>query len=144
MYKDMDIAERASKLERLAFQLNVLDSIIQGPYVSGNDMGLADAALFPTLTFCKFMLPEIFGWKQDFMGSKLQAYWDSMQADADASQVRTPRSSIHITISRALHLGSTCLAWATDTSQKICRCSSRRWIERGHCSGIDCIHLVWA
>ena len=88
MYKDMDITERADKLKRLAFQLNVLSSIIKGPYVSGNDMGLADAALFPTLTFCNFMLPEIFGWKQAFTGSKLQAYWDFMQADADASQVR--------------------------------------------------------
>ena len=88
MYKDMDIAERADKLKRLAFQLNVLSSIIKGPYVSGNDMGLADAALFPTLTFCNFMLPEIFGWKQAFTGSKLQAYWDFMQSDADASQVR--------------------------------------------------------
>ena len=88
MYKDMDVAERADKLKRLAFQLNVLSSIIKGPYVSGKDMGLADAALFPTLTFCNFMLPEIFGWKQAFTGSKLQAYWDFMQSDADASQVR--------------------------------------------------------
>ena len=94
MYKDMDIAERADKLKRLAFQLNVLDSIIKGPYVSGNDMGLADAALFPSLTFCNFILPKVFGWKQAFMGSKLQAYWDSMQADADASQVQTPHNTV--------------------------------------------------
>ena len=94
MYKDMDIAERADKLKRLAFQLNVLSSIIKGPYVSGNDMGLADAALFPTLTFCNFMLPEIFGWKQAFTGSKLQAYWDFMQSDADASQVRRHTQTI--------------------------------------------------
>ena len=95
MYKDMDIAERATNLKRLSFQLNVLNSIIKGPYVSGNDMGLADAALFPTLTFCNYMLPEVFGWKQAFTGSKLQAYWEFMQADADASQVQMPHITTH-------------------------------------------------
>ena len=58
------------------------------PYVSGSSMGLADAALFPTLTFCNFMLPEFFGWKQAFKGKQLQAYWDTMRSDADTAKVR--------------------------------------------------------
>lgn len=87
MYRDMDINERESLIKRLAFQLDVLDSIIKGPYVSGSTMGLADATLFPTLTFCNFMLPQFFGWKQAFKGKQLQAYWETMQADTEASQV---------------------------------------------------------
>ena len=35
MYKEMDIAERAGLLARLAFQLDILDKLIKGPYVSG-------------------------------------------------------------------------------------------------------------
>lgn len=87
MYRDMDISEREALIKRLAFQLDVLDSIIKGPYVSGSTMGLADATLFPTLTFCNFMLPQFFGWKQAFKGKQLQAYWETMQADIEASEV---------------------------------------------------------
>lgn len=88
MYRDMEIAERAALMKRLAFQLDVLDSLIKGPYVSGSQMGLADAALFPTLTFCNFILPEFFGWQHDFKGKQLQAYWETMKADDKASKVR--------------------------------------------------------
>ena len=87
MYKDMDISQREGLIKRLAFQLDVLDSIIKGPYVSGSTMGLADAALFPTLTFCNFILPQFFGWKTAFKGKQLQGYWEAMQADTEASQV---------------------------------------------------------
>jgi glutathione S-transferase len=87
MYRDMDIAERAALIKRIAFQLDVLNSLIKGPYVSGSSMGLADAALFPTLTFCNFMLPQFFGWKQAFKGKQLQAYWDTMRNDVDAAKV---------------------------------------------------------
>ena len=101
MYRDMDINERESLIKRLAFQLDVLDSIIKGPYVSGSTMGLADATLFPTLTFCNFMLPQFFGWKQAFKGKQLQAYWETMQADTEASQV-LPTLTHHKCRSQAL------------------------------------------
>ncbi len=90
MYRQMDINEREALIKRLAFQLDVLNSIIKGPYVSGSTMGLADATLFPTLTFCNFMLPQFFGWKPTFMGKQLQAYWETMQSDKEASQVSHP------------------------------------------------------
>jgi glutathione S-transferase len=52
-------------------------------------VGLADAALFPTLTFCRFMLEPIFGWKPIFDSRPaLGRYWAAMEADADAARVR--------------------------------------------------------
>lgn len=56
---------------------------------AGAKVGLADAALFPTLTFCRFMLEPIFGWKPIFDSRPaLGRYWAAMEADADAARVR--------------------------------------------------------
>ena len=88
MYKDMEIAQRAKNIERIAFQLDVLNKLVKGPYVSGEQMGLADAALFPTLTFVRFILPQFFGWKDIFEQRKaLGQYWATIEADPAGAKV---------------------------------------------------------
>lgn len=88
MYKDMEIAQRAKAIEKLAFQLDVLNRLVKGPYVSGDQMGLADAALFPTLTFVRFILPEFFGWKDIFEErQQLGQYWATIEADPAGAKV---------------------------------------------------------
>jgi glutathione S-transferase len=88
MYKEMDIADRAKAIARLAFQWDVLNSIIKGPYVSGDHLGLADAALFPSLVFARAILPSVFGWNDLFAKrEKLGKYWDTMANDSDAAKV---------------------------------------------------------
>lgn len=84
----MDIAQRAKLIERLAFQWDVLNGIVKGPYVSGDHLGLADAALFPSLTFARFILPPIFGWDDVLAKRKrLAQYWETMEADFAAARV---------------------------------------------------------
>ncbi|BDA44427.1 hypothetical protein COCOBI_05-6110 [Coccomyxa sp. Obi] len=53
-------------------------------------MGLADAALFPTLTFMRFILPEYFGWKDIFeQRQQLGQYWATIEADPAGAKVIT-------------------------------------------------------
>ena len=55
---------------------------------TGNKEGLADAALFPTLTFCRYILPRVFGWDDLFRSRpNLGTYWATMEADPHASKV---------------------------------------------------------
>ena len=55
MYKKMDVGERAAKLAELARQLGILEAVADGPLLVEGAGGptTADAALFPTLCFCK-------------------------------------------------------------------------------------------
>ena len=55
MYKKMDAGERAAKLAELARQLGILEALADGPLLVEGAGGptTADAALFPTLCFCK-------------------------------------------------------------------------------------------
>ncbi|CAL8470316.1 g9858 [Coccomyxa elongata] len=88
MYKDMEIAQRAKAIERIAFQLDLLNNLVKGPYVSGDQMGLADAALFPTLTFVRFILPQFFGWKDVFeQRQQLGQYWATIESEPAGAKV---------------------------------------------------------
>ncbi|KXZ55975.1 hypothetical protein GPECTOR_2g1527 [Gonium pectorale] len=89
MYRTMDSAEtRAKQIEQIAFQLDVLEGIVQGPYVAGSEVTAADAALFPTFVFFEFILPTYFGWADVFAGRpKLGAWWAAMKADPVAAQI---------------------------------------------------------
>ncbi|EIE26071.1 glutathione S-transferase [Coccomyxa subellipsoidea C-169] len=88
MYKDMEVAQRAKAIERLAFQLDVLNGLVKGPYVGGDHLGLADAALFPTLTFMRFILPQFFGWEDLFVHrQQLGHYWAAIEADPVGAKV---------------------------------------------------------
>ena len=68
MYRGpMDRATRATQLAEIARQLRILDEICgreDGDYVAGETKSAADAALFPTLIFCDFLLPKYFGWSE--------------------------------------------------------------------------------
>ena len=43
----------------------------------GQTKSSADAAIFPTLIFCDFLLPKYFGWKEAF-GPNLRRMYDAM------------------------------------------------------------------
>lgn len=45
----MDISSRATNVQELSHQLDVLESVVIGPYVLGDTMSAGDAAIFPTL-----------------------------------------------------------------------------------------------
>jgi glutathione S-transferase len=91
MYRQMDIGQRAKELEQLNFQLDVLEGLAEGPYLVGEELSSADAALFPTFVFMTFILEGIFGWEDVFKGRpKLRAYWDQMNEDVDGKRVRVP------------------------------------------------------
>ena len=57
----------------------------------GQTKSSADAAIFPTLIFCDFLLPKYFGWKEAF-GPNLRRMYDAMMEDVDA-ETTTPRCS---------------------------------------------------
>lgn len=88
MYKAMGIEERADKLRTLHNLLNYFERMLDGPYVCGSQMTLADATLFPTFVFFLHILPSRFGWRDVFDGRpKLRAWWEVIEADGHATRV---------------------------------------------------------
>lgn len=88
MYKKMDAADRCDQLQSIAFQLDVLEGLVEGPFVAGEQISLGDAALFPTFVFFTEILPKHFGWASVFEGRpKLEAWWAAVQADPEAARV---------------------------------------------------------
>ncbi|KAL3932875.1 MAG: hypothetical protein SGPRY_000524, partial [Prymnesium sp.] len=66
LYKAVDVIDppsRAAKLRELDKQLDVLESLIKGPYAAGTSLTEADFALFPTLAcFMSYLPPALFDW----------------------------------------------------------------------------------
>ncbi|GLC43872.1 hypothetical protein PLESTF_001405100 [Pleodorina starrii] len=89
MYRSMDCVEtRAAQIGQIAFQLDVLEGLVRGPYAAGSQVTAADAALFPTFVFFEFMLPAYFGWSDVFAGRpKLAAWWAHMKQDPVAAKI---------------------------------------------------------
>ncbi|KAL4440204.1 hypothetical protein ABPG75_003205 [Micractinium tetrahymenae] len=88
MYKKMDAADRCDQLQSIAFQLDVLEELVEGPFVAGEEISFGDAALFPTFVFFTEILPKHFGWASVFEGRpKLAAWWAAVQADPEAARV---------------------------------------------------------
>lgn len=58
-------ADRASKLAELWKQLAILEGLIVGPFCCGAEVSLADFTLFPTLVYCEYFLPVVFGWREE-------------------------------------------------------------------------------
>lgn len=82
MYRAMDIKQREREIGQIAFQLDVIESLALGPYLAGDKITAADAALLPTFVFMNFMLPKFFHWGSVFTGRpKLEAWWRAMCAD---------------------------------------------------------------
>ncbi len=76
----MSAEERSKGIKDIAFQLDVLESILSdegggggAARVCGSAKSLADSALFPTLCFLVDILPAIYGWSLD--GDEKGALW---------------------------------------------------------------------
>jgi glutathione S-transferase len=92
MYKGaMSAEERSRGLKQLAEQLDALEAIVAaggGPYIAGDKITTADAALAPTFEFMTFILPKVFGWKDVFAGRPaLRRWWEALRRD-DAAMAR--------------------------------------------------------
>jgi len=89
MYKSMDNAEqRMAQLSQIAFQLDVLEKLVVGPYFCGKDVSYADSALMPTFVFLTYILPRHFGWSSVFTGrQKLNIWWNTVNADPEFLRV---------------------------------------------------------
>ena len=87
---------------------------------TGDKLGLADAALFPTLTFCRFMLAPFFGWAPIF-GSRpaLGRYWSTMEADEDATRVGCTCPASARTCELGFEAACRQIAWACCESQQL-------------------------
>lgn len=70
LYRAMPAQQRADSLAALDFQLNALERLAdaEGPWLAG-ELSAADAAVFPTMYFCIYMLPQFFGWS-DILASR--------------------------------------------------------------------------
>lgn len=82
MYRAMPAEERAAKLKQLSDQLAVLEGMVTGPYVLGDMLSGADAAVFPTLVFMDNMLPAYFGWDLWSSRPNLLRYYKTMKVRA--------------------------------------------------------------
>ena len=88
MYKSMDSEARAAQLAQIAFQLDVLESLVVGPFWCGEEISYGDSALMPTFVFLTQILPRHFGWASVFMRRpKLEAWWAAVGADPEAARV---------------------------------------------------------
>mmetsp|Transcript_19876 Transcript_19876/g.63255 ORF Transcript_19876/g.63255 Transcript_19876/m.63255 type:complete len:300 (+) Transcript_19876:1-900(+) len=89
MYRGpMDATVRAAQIKEIAVQLDNLETVVQGPYVAGDEMCFGDLSIFPTFVFMTYMLPTYFGWGSVFTGRpKLAAWWELMLQDGDVQRV---------------------------------------------------------
>lgn len=85
---------RSDALREFRRQMQVIDDVIvanadgsssTGPYLFGSEVTLADATLFPTMTFAKFMLP-MFG--EEGLTPTIAKWYDTVvEKDADFAKV---------------------------------------------------------
>jgi len=62
----MDKATRSAKLAEIWKQLSWLEENVQGPYMAGDHVTIADMTWYPTCIFMEFMLPRVFCWPAIF------------------------------------------------------------------------------
>ena len=63
----MDIATREAKIAEIYKQLTWLEANkVEGPFLCGEDMTLADLTWMPTCVFMEFLLPRVFAWADPF------------------------------------------------------------------------------
>lgn len=94
-YKGVELIDgtsRASKLLEVARQVTVLEGLFVGPFAAGEDMTLADLALFPTIgVLVPFCFRHSFGWchlLDSTVHPKLCAWMKVMDALPVAKRVR--------------------------------------------------------
>ena len=90
MYRRMDIGTRAKQLQELTGAIDTAERLCQGPYMIGERMSTADAALFPHFVFMTEFLPRYFRWPDVFHDRpKLRQWWEAVRQDANVARVRT-------------------------------------------------------
>lgn len=94
LYKEMTAESRARGITEIAFQLDVIESVLSdgpGHRVCGDRASLGDSAIFPTLCFLVDLLPAIYNWTLDDVFKnrpKLRAHWLEMsESDAAGKKV---------------------------------------------------------
>ena len=89
MYRQMPSAEqRATELAQIAAQLDILEGLVIGRFICGEELSYADTALLPTFVFLTHILPRHFGWSSVFTRRpKLEAWWAAVGADAACARV---------------------------------------------------------
>jgi len=79
---------RLEALSELKKQVKVIEGLVDenGPFLTGRDIALSDASLFPTMIFMKESLPrfvESSQWnEEDVFGPKLRRWWQHMTSGA--------------------------------------------------------------
>lgn len=89
LYKAGDAAQRAEQVKQIALQLDMLEGVVQGPYVVGDELTSGDGCLLGTAAWLDWILPRKFGWAGGaFAGRpKLAAWYAAMQADPAGARV---------------------------------------------------------
>ncbi|CEM05689.1 unnamed protein product [Vitrella brassicaformis CCMP3155] len=81
--------DRQAALSELKRQLETVEACVSpdGPYITGSEISLADATLFPTMVFITYILPEQFGWQPaDVLPPKLARWFQWMQANEPSAK----------------------------------------------------------
>lgn len=99
LYKDAsrlpfgNFGDRKSTLQEFREQLGIIDGMIdderKGIYLLGEEVSYADATIFPTMVFAKFMLPKFEGGEDvPPLPPKISAWFETLRAeDADFAKV---------------------------------------------------------
>ena len=85
------LGELTTQLVGIEQTLQIFDQrhplLRKGEFLCGEEISLADAALFPTMVFCDFILPQFFDMPQEsFMGPVLGRWWSFMNEYVDCAQ----------------------------------------------------------
>jgi len=76
--RSMGRAERAAKLAEMNKQFDVIEEMtaqLQGPWLCGSNMSLADLTWYPSMCFYCFYLPKIFKWLDVFHDRPFLKSW---------------------------------------------------------------------
>lgn len=86
----MELKKQVLCIENTVAKFDSAYPSLSGNFLCGSEISLADAALYPTMVFCSFILPEYFGWdRNDVLGRRLSKWWDFMSNEvAEARSVR--------------------------------------------------------
>jgi hypothetical protein len=90
--------DRMAALSEFRRQLTGIDAAVtafearfphlpRGPFLCGDTISLADATLYPTAVFAKYMLPQFFQWKEsDVLGPRLTQWYHHLSDHVPVAQ----------------------------------------------------------
>jgi glutathione S-transferase len=90
--------DRSAGLAELKKQLLCIENVVAkfdsmypsltNNFLCGSEISLADAALYPSMVFCMFILPQIFGWEEkDVLGPRLMKWWNFMSNEVEEARI---------------------------------------------------------